>query len=407
MILKAKQVVPMNQPPIENGAVVIDGDTIKAVGPINDIRAAHAGEVRDLGEVVLSPGLINAHCHLDYTNMLGKVPWRGSFMEWILRVVSLKKMMNNDQYLAAVQSGLDRLVRSGTTTVVNIECCPPVIDRLPASPLRMWWCLELIDFNRGVPAKDMAQQALEFIAAHPGVLGGFGLAPHAPYTASAELCRLSGRYSRARNIPLTIHLAESEEEDDMFRRGSGPMYDYFLRAGRDMNDCKHAGPVQWMAEYEVLGPNVLAVHANSLTPLDITHLKQSGTHVVHCPKSHRFFDRRTAWLPAFWQQGINVCLGTDSLASNDTLDMFAEMQTVAREFPRVEAGKILEMATVGGAKALNQADKLGVIAPGAWADLIAVPLEAGTVDPYEAVVFAEKPVCFSMVGGKVVVGENT
>jgi cytosine/adenosine deaminase-related metal-dependent hydrolase len=333
--------------------------------------------------------------------MVHEVEWRGSFIEWILQLVALKQLRSDKQYLAAIQSGMMQLLKSGTTSVINIECFPPLIDQLPPSRLRTWWCMELIDFNRPDPAKDIAQRAIEVIAAHQSVHGGFCLAPHAPYTVSGDLYRLAGQHARARNILLTTHLAESEEEDDMFRRGTGPMYDYFLRSGRDMSDCRRVGPVQLLSELTVLAPNCLAAHANYLTPLDVTLLKQSGTHVVYCPKSHRFFNRPTPLLGVFWQNDINVCLGTDSLVSNDTLDMFAEMQTLTREFPQLSAEKVLAMATVWGAKALNLSDKLGKIAPGAWADLIAVPLEGEGVDPYEAVVFAEKPVCFSMVGGKV------
>ncbi|MGD0649879.1 MAG: amidohydrolase family protein [Verrucomicrobiia bacterium] len=402
MILRAKFVLPMVQPPIEDGAVVVEGDTVLAVGPAKDIQTGYGGEVRDLGEVVLLPGLINAHCHLDYTDMVHEVEWRGSFIEWILQLVALKQLRSDKQYLAAIQSGMTQLLKSGTTSVVNIECFPPLIDQLPPAQLRIWWCMELIDFNRPDPAKDIAQQALEVIAARQNILGGFGLAPHAPYTVSGDLYRLAGQHTRARNILLTTHLAESEQEDDMFRHGTGPMYDYFLRAGRDMSDCRRVGPVQLLSELTVLAPNCLAAHANYLTPLDVTLLKQSGAHVVHCPKSYRFFNRPTPLLSVFWQNDINVCLGTDSLVSNDTLDMFAEMQTLTREFPRVSAEKVLSMATVCGAKALNLSDKLGKIAADAWADLIAVPLDGARVDPYEAVVYAETPVCFSMIGGKVV-----
>jgi cytosine/adenosine deaminase-related metal-dependent hydrolase len=405
MILRAKHLLPMARPPIEDGAVVVEGDTVVAAGPTKEIQASHAGEVRDLGEVVLLPGLINAHCHLDYTDMVGEVGWRGSFIDWILRLVEAKKSRSDEQYLAAIQSGITRLLKSGTTTVVNFECFPSLIDQLPPTPLRIWWCLELIDVNRAWPVEDIVQEALKIIAAHQNVPGGFGLAPHAPYTASGALYRLSNWCSRERNLLVTTHLAESEQEDDMFRRGAGPMYDYFRRAGRDMSDCKRVGPAQLLSELGVLGPHCLAAHANCLAPLDVTLLKQSGTHVVHCPKSHRFFNQPAPLLSAFWANDINVCLGTDSLASNDTLDLFAEMKMLTRTYPQLEAEKILSMATVCGAQALNLSDKLGRTVPGAWADLIAVPLN-GDVDPYEAVVYAEKPVCFSMIGGKVVHDEK-
>src|ERR1041385_5739586 len=144
MILRAKLVVPMSQPPINDGAVVVDGDMVVAVGPVKDIRAQHAGDVRDLGEVALAPGLINAHCHLDYSDMVNEVKWRGSFIEWLLDLLVAKQQRSEPQFLAAIQSGLEKLVKSGTTTVVNIESFPTLIDRVGPTPLRVCWCLELI-----------------------------------------------------------------------------------------------------------------------------------------------------------------------------------------------------------------------------------------------------------------------
>lgn len=403
-ILRARIVLPVSQLPIEDGAVAVEGDSIVAVGKAEEIRKAHSGEVRDLGDVVLSPGLINAHCHLDYSRFRGEVEWRGSFIEWILQLVSVKQLRTEKEYAAAIQWGVNDLVKSGTTTVVNVESFPQVIDQVPDLGLRVWWCLEMIDFKRTEPVNQLVKEALEVIAAHPKMLGGFALSPHAPYTASADLYRLAAHHARKQNILLTTHLAESEEEDDMIRRGTGHMYDYFIRAGRDMGDCKRQGSAQLLLEYGALGPNCLAVHANCLTPLDTKLLKQSGAHVVHCPKSHRFFGRGTSLLPVFGEQDINVCLGTDSMASNDTLNMFLEMQTLAHVFPRLTAEELLQMTTTNAAKALGQEQKLGKIAPGAWADLIAVPLDGAVPDPYEALVYNEKPVSFSMVGGKVLVG---
>ncbi len=276
MILRARYVLPMDQPPIEDGAVAIEGDTIVAVGKTADVRAAHTGDVRDLGERVLAPGLINAHCHLDYTRLHDEVQWRGSFTEWLLQLVAAKQLHPEKEYLGGIQMGLDMLARSGTTTVVNIESFPRFIDQIPPPQLRVWWCLEMIDFNRPEGAREVAAQALEFIAAHSNPRGGFGFSPHAPYTATAELYRLCAQYSRGRNIPLTTHLAESEEEDDMIRRGTGHMYDYFLRAGRDMSDCKRVSPTQLLSECGVLGPNCLAAHANYLTPLDVLTAQADG-----------------------------------------------------------------------------------------------------------------------------------
>jgi len=367
-------VLPVGAPPIENGVVELAGDTIVAVGQ-------RSGPSRDLGDMVLLPGLINAHCHFDYSHMA--VPYGGSFTDWIRDIVALKAQQTPTDYLAGIQAGMDLALQAGTTTVVNIECFPELIDQLPVSPVRVIWCPELIDLthHQELPA------------------AGMGLSPHAPYTASADLyrqCAASGRF-------ITTHVAESVEEDEMFRQGRGRLYDAFRERGRDMTDCGRVGPVELLHSYGVLGRNCLAAHANCLTPDDVQVLAETRTSVVHCPKTHRYFRRAPAPLPALLAAGVNICLGTDSLASNTTLDMFAEMRELARVFPDWLPARIVALATTNAATALNQAARLGKIAVGAVADLIAVPVD-GHTDPAAAVVFAEKPVTFIMINGKVVRG---
>ncbi len=370
MRLRAKWVLPVDAPPIENGVVEVTGDTITAVGQL-------AGPSRDLGDVVLLPGLINAHCHFDYTKF--SIPYRDSFAGWLDDIVELKRQQAPVDYLAGIAAGMKLALCAGTTTVVNIECFPELITTLPASPLRVIWCPELIGWSS-------SKQELPAI--------GAGLSPHAPYTVSAELyqnCAQSGRF-------ITTHIAESADEDEMFREGKGRMYDTLRNLGRDMSDCGKVGPVELLASYGVLGKNCLAVHANCLTTRDVTLLARTGTSVVHCPKTHRYFCRAPAPIPALLAAGVNVCLGTDSLASNDTLDMFTEMRELARVYPDFLPSRIVEMVTTNAAKALNQFDRLGKIAEGATADLIAVPMD-GHADPYAAVVFAEKPVTLLMING--------
>ena len=372
MRLRAKWVLPVSAPPIENGVVEIVGDTITAVGKL-------AGANRDLGDVVLLPGLINAHCHFDYTHM--PVPYRASFADWIRDIVALKAQQTPADYLAGIQAGMKLALQAGTTTVVNIECFPELIEQLPASPLRVRWCPELIDLVKR-----------QELPAEPA-----GLAPHAPYTASADLyrrCAQSGRF-------ITTHVAESVEEDEMFRQGRGRLFDAFRERGRDMSDCGDVGPVELLHRYDVLGRKCLAVHANCLTPGDVRLLAETGTSVVHCPKTHRYFQRAPAPLTELLAAGVNVCLGTDSLASNDTLDMFAEMRELARMFPSLSPAHIVAMATTNAAIALNQSARLGRIAVGAAADLLAVPVN-GHTDPAAAVVVAEKAVAFMMINGKEV-----
>lgn len=402
MILRARYVLPMATPPIENGAVLVRDGKVTAVGPVGSITGSAVSEpVHDLGDVVLAPGLINAHCHLEYTCLRGEVEWRGSFVEWLAQMIAAKKLHSARDYAEATARGAEQLLDFGTTTVVNIVAFPRALDELPGLPLRTIWCLELIDLFQNKTPQEILAEAEGFLDARPHLAGQYGFSPHAPYSASVGLYMLTARAAAARGVILTTHLAETAEEDDMFRRGTGPMYDYFLRAGRDMSDCKRLGPVQLLAECGVLGPNCLAVHVNCLTPADAKTIARTGTHVVHCPKSHRYFARGVPMLSALWEHGVNVCLGTDSLASNDSLNMFAEMHAFSLVYPRLPPKEILEMATRNPARALGLAGRIGEISPGAYADLIAVSCE-NIPDPYEAVVFAEQPVRWAMIGGKVV-----
>jgi len=385
MIVRAKFVLPMDGPPIENGVVTVVGDRITSVSRSTSCSGfVPATSAIDLGDAVLFPGLINAHCHLDYTDMVGRVPWRGDFMDWILQLVALKKTWSDANYIASINRGVEQLVRTGTTSVVNIECHPKLVARLAATALRVWWCPELLDLAWGEESRRMVEDAAHWLESQPRG----GLSPHAPFTTSEPLYRLAAKLARERGWLLTTHAAESHEEDEMFRWGRGPMWE---RYHRDHN----GGAVKLLEEQGVLGANCLLAHANFLDDAEVAMLAQSGASVAHCPRAHRFFRRDAAPWDLWRRHGVNVCLGTDSLASNDSLDMRAEMRALTALSPR----EALAMATVNGAKALNCDGKLGRIAVGGQADMAAVPLDG---DPFESVARSEKPVCFSMVGGKAV-----
>ena len=377
MRLGAKWVLPIGMPPVENGAVEVVGDTVVAVGRMSGVD-------RDLGGVVLLPGLINAHCHFDYTHFAGQVTFRDSFTDWIHEIVRLKARQTIGSYREGIAAGIQLALQSGTTTVVNIECFPELVPGIPITPLRIIWCPELIDLTHQQDIPKTSE----------------GLSPHAPYTASATLyrqCVATGKL-------LTTHVAESVEEDEMFRQGRGNLYNACTEYGRPMTDCgRGCSPVKLLQDYGALGSKCLAVHANCVTADDVRLLAETGTSVVHCPKTHRYFRRTSPPLRALLHAGVNICLGTDSLASNDTLDMFAEMRELASHFSDWQPAQILNLATINAARGINQIGRLGRIGVGTAADLIAVPL-AGHTDPYAAVVFAEKPVTFMMISGKIVLG---
>jgi cytosine/adenosine deaminase-related metal-dependent hydrolase len=184
------------------------------------------------------------------------------------------------------------------------------------------------------------------------------------------------------------------------------MYDWLRRSGRDMSDCGHGTPVQHMARNSALGPNLLAVHANYLREEDIGLLRTNQVSVVHCPRSHFYFQHGPFPLAKLMDAGINLCLGTDSLASvyktrreKVELNMFEEMRLLAKNHPALAPESILKMATTNGAEALGLGRHLGQLSAEACADCIGVPFKGKTADAFEAVLNHCGEVTFSMVNG--------
>lgn len=388
-LLRARHVLPLHSPPIADGAVLVREGRIAAVGRFADLRGM--GEVVDLGEQVLLPGLINAHCHLDYTGMRGAILAPESFTAWIGRINALKRECTEDDYLRGIRDGFAECLRTGTTSLLNIEAFPELLPRLDTPPVRTWWCYELIDIRRRLPTDEIIDGALAFFGDHPGWLGGFGLSPHAPYTASRELYQLAAQAARAHGMPITTHLGESIDEHLMFLEAAGPLHDFLRGLGRPMEDCgRGESALTGLQQCGAIDASCVVAHLNLVTQRDEELLASGGPlhglSVVHCPSSHAYFQHPEFNYGLLRDLGANVCLGTDSLASASSLNLFAETRFFARFQPGVSPGELLDLITRHPAAALGAAGRLGVLTPGAEADMIALPL-APKRDVVEAVVF--------------------
>ena len=404
MILRARVVIPVSSAPIPDGAVVVSGNTITAVGPFTEIRAEHPGEVTDLGERVLLPGLVNAHCHLDYSMMRRAIQPQRSFTEWIRRINALKRSLSPEDYRAAIERGFGELQRWGTTAVANIESFPELLTAMSASPLRTWWFLEMIDVRHLVANDEVVTGTLAFFETHGPRLGGFGLSPHSPYTASGPLYELASEAAAKLGMPVMTHVAESRDEWEMFRHARGELYDFMLRLGRWMHDCHHGRtPLQHVFNHTALGTHWILAHMNELDDEDLTLLASIPRHerpsIVHCPGSHRYFRHAPFRLAKLLELRMNICLGTDSLASTHSLSMFDEMRILADREQWLHPADIVAMATLNGARALNL--NAGKIEPGALADLIAIPHDATMRDIHAAVIANRQPVAWMMIDGQV------
>ena len=405
MIVRARTVVTMDGAPIDNGAVVVREHQILDVGKFDEVKTQSADEIVDLGEQALLPGLINAHCHLDYTCLRGKILPQKSFTDWILGINAEKAKLSAEDYVSSIGEGFAEAKRFGTTGIANLTAFPELVSQI-TSPIRAWWFAELIDARASERPNKIVDRAIESLELTPN----WGLAPHALFTASAELYRHCEELAQQNNVLLTTHLAESREEMEMFHDASGPLYEFLKSIGRPMNDCGNETPLEhfltirdsWAALRSAGNDNEwLVAHLNELTESDFELLERSTTrfHVVHSPRSHDYFRHSQFPFQRLRSLAFNICLGTDSLASNDSLSLFAEMRAFQKEFPGVSPDEILKMVTVNPATALHQENMLGRIRPGFCADLIAIP--CGDSDsPFEQIVEFDGSIDWVMVNGK-------
>jgi aminodeoxyfutalosine deaminase len=398
MIVRARIVVTMNGAPVEDGAVQVSGNRIVEVGKFSAF-ASDNDEIIDLSEYILLPGLINAHCHLDYTCLRGKIPRQKSFTDWIRAINAEKAGLTAEDCAASIKGGFAEAQRFGTTTIANLTAFPELIAKTNP-PIRTWWFAELIDVREPERANEVVDTAVESLKRTEN----WGLAPHAPFTASENLFRGCLEIALRENILLTTHLAESREEMEMFRDASGPLYQFIKEIRREMTDCGTDTPLARFLKRlgETSLPDWIIAHLNELTESDFDSLAEiwQKFSIVHCPRSHAYFGHAAFQFERLQRLGFNICLGTDSLASNDDLSLFAEMRAFQKKFSAVEPEKILEMVTVNPARALGREHELGKIRPNFLADMIAISFRDSPA-VYETILNFVGKVPWIMLHGKI------
>ena len=408
MILRARVIVPISAPPIEDGALIINGGKVSGVTPFRDLRPRARENLLDLGEVVVLPGLINAHCHLDYTDMAGQLPPPRAFTDWIASITAAKTGWSYSDYAHSWLKGASQLLGTGVTTVADIEAMPDLLpDVWLATPLRVFSFLEMTGIlSRRKPAAILAE-ALEKITSLKHPRNRAMLSPHAAYSTLPELLQRTAAVARRRKWLVSTHIAESGEEFDMFQHARGKMHQWLGRNGRDGSDCGCGSPVAHYARNKLLGENVLAIHVNYLARGDATLLAKNHTHVVHCPRSHDYFKHPPFQRQRLVNAGVNLCLGTDSLATTrrngkekPQLNLFAEMRLLADRDPAASPADILQMATVNGARALGMAGHAGQLSKNAAADWIALPFAGKASKVLEAVLQHPGRIHAGMIAGQ-------
>ncbi len=392
----ARWVLPISRPPIRDGTVVEFGGRITYVGPRRD---APPGQDRDLGAAVLIPGLVNAHTHLELTafrGLLEALPFR----EWIAALQGAKTaVMTRARYLDAARSGIVEGLRAGITSYADSCDSGVALQAMRDAGVRGIMYQEVFgpspdpaavsDAARELRAKLAALEPLETDTQRLGV------SPHAPYTVSDALFALVARAGR----PMAIHLAESAEETALVRDAAGPFADALRRRGIPVAP-RAASPVRLLEKLGVLAAKPLLIHCVRADDADQRLIAAHDCAVAHCPASNAKLGHGTAPLTELLALGVRTGLGSDSVASNDRMDLLDEARLAALhqrarggDFSTLSAARALELATLGGARALGIADRVGTLEVGKEADLAAFDLsdDPGTIDPAATLIFGPTP----------------
>ena len=409
LVLFAKYILTLDRPrPLEDGFVMIQGNRIVQVGKRKDLYFLPSVRMLDLGDTILLPGLINAHCHLDFTALKGKVPYRGVFIDWLKRMGQGSHKTTAAGFRQSVAKGIQESLTQGTTTICDIATSWESWGLLRKSGMRSFTFVELIDLLDQDPKAywgQFLQKLQETTRAMPVTpLFRWGLSPHTPFTVSKELLRIVNRHlDNHRDLLTTIHVGESREEARLFKSGRGPLAKTVERLNPSWVLPHHTTPVQYLNGFGWLPKLDLGVHLNVVNDKDMRLLAKNRITVVHCPGSHKFFRHPPLRYKQMRKYRVPVCLGTDSLASNQSLSLFREMRLFQKEHPEVPAAEILSMVTVKPAQALGMGGQLGQIKPGFLADFIGVPvgrLKGRRKDLVQQVVDYRGPVSFSMINGE-------
>ena len=383
-VFSAEWVLPIGQPPIRHGHVSIAGGQVVAVGQ-------GFADGADLGRVALLPALVNAHTHLELSYLRQQVPAGSSFVEWVRALLALRMAGPGplaESVVSAAAQALDEAVASGTGVfgdVSNSLATAPLLERRADAAVVFH---ELLGFRSAEAESRVAagrRQRVEAASSHVRI----SVAPHAPYSVSPALFQAIGRELDADPGGITtLHLAESPEEVELLRSGTGPWRPLLdeLGAWEPGWVPPAASPVQYAASLGYLSRPTLVVHGVQCTQPDIDALAASAATLVTCPRSNRFLGVGDPPLRAFYEAGARVAIGTDSLTSAPSLNMFDEMAAVRRVVPTVPARRILESATQVGAEALGCGDRHGRIAVGTSPGLIAVRVPEGVRDVEEYLV---------------------
>ena len=415
-IYSAHWVLPIVSPPIRDGAVVIDDNNVVAVGSRTEIETAfpHAAS-EDFGAAAILPGLINAHSHLELTVMRGLLEREEhDFFAWLRKLTVARLKMSDEDLFVSAACGAMEAARAGVTCLGDSSSFAAHSMRaITEVGLRAIVYQESFGPDPKLAEENVGKlrAQLDMMRPRETSLARAGVSPHAPYTVSAPQLEMISRLALEQHLPLMMHVAESQAERQLLRDGSGP-FAYGLKARGIEWRVPGKSTIRYLHECGVLGTQPLLAHCINVDDDDLRLIKAAGGGIAHCPKSNAKLGHGHAHFANFLARGINVGLGSDSVASNNVCDMLEEARfatlfaRAARANAPVSAHQALFAAALGGANALGLGHQVGALREGMQADVTIVRLDGlhqqPIRNPEEALVFCSsaRDVSLTMVGGK-------
>lgn len=401
MMFESRFVVPGDGPVIENGAVIVRDGRVESLGPAASLSDK---PVTDYGDAVICPAFVNAHTHLELTSLAGRLPPSADFVDWLGRLMDhlAAEPHTHDHVGQAVRSGIAQSLSAGVTAVGDITSRPSWTREVLAKSM-----LRGVSFGEVVAIGNRRGMLDERLAAATSVEYQTerirtGISPHAPYTVEPEGMSACARAARMLDAPLSIHLAETADEEPFTRSRRGRFVTYLKGLGvwDESIPVSHCGPVELAWKTGSLTGRTIIAHANYLSDADIARIADAGASVAYCPRTHHAFGHRPHRFRDMMAVGVNVCMGTDSLASNPSLSILDELRFLHDHHPDVPPIELVAMGTIHGARALGLEDVAGSITVGKSADLVVVPLDPsgarrGWQDLFES---AHQPVATYVAG---------
>jgi len=378
--------------PIRDGAVVVDADDcIVAVGPVAQLREAHPDAEWEAHAAVLMPGLVNGHAHLELSALRGAAPGGRGFGPWVAGMLEARGRMSPELDMEAIDGAVSELLRCGTVAVGEVTNSLSAVDSLSTAPIIGRVFHEVYGMGReaGEVMRQMAADQRHEIASWPPNLS-YAPAPHTLYTMHPEVACAVVEDAQQLGTLTSLHLCEHAAERAFLADGGGPFASFLSARDADPHDWEPPGldPIAYAGELGLLRPGVIAVHLADARPAELAGVAKSGVAVVLCPRSNLHIELKLPPLTAILEAGLRPGLGTDSLASNASLDVLAEARALQARFHTVSPRTLLAMATAYGADALGLGHLVGRLAPGLTPGVLAFEHGAELPDDPEGFVLS-------------------